>query len=139
MENYYFNKWIGFGFIFLAVFFVILIPLWILLEYTREELMPIFYFCVLFVVFLLILIVCYTIVICKKMKIKAESDKQTTAYTLKENWELFQYKLYREENEKRFEYEKQKQEKQFEYEKEKWLYDKNISTVEEIKSEAEKL
>jgi hypothetical protein len=132
MENY-FSKKIIIAFIFIAIVMAVLTPLWI--NQSAQSII-----CGVFLIILpLTLIICYTIVICKKMKNDAESEKQTTASTQKEKWEKFQYDLYREVNEKRFSYEKEKNDEQFkfekekfEHEKEKWLGDKIISSTKEI-------
>ena len=124
MENY-FNKKIIVAFIFIAIVMVVLTPLWI-----NQLICGVF-----FIILPLTLIICYTIVICKKMKIDAKSEKQTTAYTQKEKWEKSQYDLYRAENEKRSEYEKTKQKEQFEFEKEKWIYDKIEAIAKEFNKE----
>ena len=128
MENY-FNKKIIVAFIFITIVMVVLTPLWI-----NQLICGIF-----FIILPLTLIICYTIVICKKMKIDAKAKKRDDMFKQKLDWEKFQYDLYREVNEKRFNCEKEKNDEQFkfekekfEHEKEKWLGDKIISSTKEI-------
>ena len=134
MRKLSFNKWIIIGFIFIAAI-IILLMLRISLYYTKEGVQPLLICSSFSAILLLSLIICYTIVVCKKMKIDTESETQATTFSQKKDWEQFQYNLYREVNEKRFEYEKEKQEKQFEYEKEKWLYEKIEAIAKEFNKE----